>query len=141
MATQLVPFNSAMQLGSGFNSFTQTLCVDNAVVRETDLQISGKEDDARAKSVAQSVIFKTSVINKTTDVTDEMKVQSPSLHTWILTNQYCAMTDQRRVQHQVRSIVRRWNRKLHQHQQDQRQRRQHDGFGQGCQPDHLRSLP
>jgi hypothetical protein len=28
MATQIVPYNTTIQLGTGFNSFTQTLCVN-----------------------------------------------------------------------------------------------------------------
>ncbi|SCO90002.1 uncharacterized protein FRV6_14130 [Fusarium oxysporum] len=75
MATQLVPYNTAMKLGSGFNSFTQTLCVDNAVVREPNNKGSG---DVRQKQseeeVPQSVIYKTSIIEKSTDVTDEMNI-------------------------------------------------------------------
>ncbi|KAK6354951.1 hypothetical protein TWF696_004079 [Orbilia brochopaga] len=72
MATQLVPYNTAMQLGSGFNSFTQTLCINNAVVRETDplLEVQMQEK----KHVAQSVTYKTCIIEKTTDVTDEMNI-------------------------------------------------------------------
>lgn len=74
MATQLVPYNTAMQLGSGFNSFTQTLCINNAVLRETESAagIQGTESDE--KRVAQSVTYKTCVIEKATDVTDEMNV-------------------------------------------------------------------
>lgn len=74
MATQLVPYNTAMQLGSGFNSFTQTLCIDNAVVRDGDAPVQAKAVGGHERHVAQSVVYKTSVIDKTTDVTDEMNV-------------------------------------------------------------------
>ncbi|CAI6340662.1 unnamed protein product [Periconia digitata] len=32
MSIQLVPYNNAMRLGQGFNSYTQTICVDDAVI-------------------------------------------------------------------------------------------------------------
>lgn len=31
MALLLAPYNDSMRLGMGFNSYTQTLCIDNAV--------------------------------------------------------------------------------------------------------------
>jgi hypothetical protein len=74
MATQIVPYNTAMQLGSGFNSFTQTPCVDHAVIRDVDIAVKLEKEGEEPKQVAQSVTYKTCVIEKTTDVTDEMKV-------------------------------------------------------------------
>ncbi|CAG9991062.1 unnamed protein product [Clonostachys byssicola] len=74
MATQIVPYNTAMQLGSGFNSFTQTPCVDHAVIRDVDIAAKLEKEDEEPKQVAQSVTYKTCVIEKTTDVTDEMKI-------------------------------------------------------------------
>ncbi|KAK6497177.1 hypothetical protein TWF506_004652 [Arthrobotrys conoides] len=86
MATQLVPYNTAMQLGSGFNSFTQTLCINNAVVREPEAVtengagVSSTENDKKVgikeevKHISQSVTYKTSIINKTTDVTGIMNI-------------------------------------------------------------------
>jgi hypothetical protein len=75
MATQYVPYNTAMQLGSGFNSFTQTLCIDHAVIRDPDLLLAAKQNDPKDVQVAQAVTYKTSIIEKTTDVTDEMNVR------------------------------------------------------------------
>ncbi|KAK6526632.1 hypothetical protein TWF694_005213 [Orbilia ellipsospora] len=74
MATQLVPYNTAMQLGSGFNSFTQTLCINDAVVREADPTSESRKYEKEPKPVAQSVTYKTCIIEKTTDVTDEMNI-------------------------------------------------------------------
>lgn len=78
MATQLVPYTTAMRLGSGFNSFTQTLCVDNAVVRDIDPVTDAKKAEPGDKEVAQSVTYKMSIIEKTTDITDEMNVRIPT---------------------------------------------------------------
>lgn len=75
MATHLVPYNTAMHLGSGFNSYTQTLCVDHAVVREPEAAGQSNMPEVERKEVAQSVTYKTSIIDKATDVTDEMLVR------------------------------------------------------------------
>lgn len=74
MATQLVPYNTAMQLGAGFNSYTQSLCVDHAVVRDSDPLAEVQEVGSKESETPQAVVYKTSVIEKTTDVTDEMSV-------------------------------------------------------------------
>lgn len=49
MALMLAPYNSAMRLGMGFNSYTQTLCV-NDVVRKPG-NIPATENDLRAKQL------------------------------------------------------------------------------------------
>ena len=76
MATQTVPCNTPMQLGSGFNSFTQTLCIDHAVARDADVVAAANKNEPKDIEVAQSVTYKTSTITKTTDVTDEMSVRA-----------------------------------------------------------------
>lgn len=88
MATQLVPYNTAMQLGSGFNSFTQTLCIDHAVVRDADL-LEAKKAEPKDKDVAQSVTYKTSIIEKTSDVTDVMGVCDLFSVSYFLTDGFC----------------------------------------------------
>jgi hypothetical protein len=44
----LAPYTDAMKLDSGFNSFTQELCLDSAVIREdgskSSARIAGNED-------------------------------------------------------------------------------------------------
>lgn len=78
MATQLVPYTSAMKFESSFNSFTQTLCIDNAVVRDPDPVADVKEALAAGETnVAQSVIYKTSIIEKATDVVKATRVRIP----------------------------------------------------------------
>ena len=49
MALMLAPYNSAMRLGMGFNSYTQALCV-NDVVRKPG-NVPATEDDLRAKQL------------------------------------------------------------------------------------------
>jgi hypothetical protein len=81
MATLLAPYNSAMQLGTGFNSFTQQLCVNNAVIARPDNRSVAKADtqDERSKDIkdiAQDVNYKASVVSKVTDITSSMNVNA-----------------------------------------------------------------
>ncbi|KAK3395070.1 hypothetical protein B0H63DRAFT_362420, partial [Podospora didyma] len=76
MATLLAPYNTAMQLGSGFNSFTQQLCINNAVVRERQPQESAVDVDKPRLPIAQEVVYKTAVIDKVTDVTSAMNINA-----------------------------------------------------------------
>ncbi|CVL12393.1 hypothetical protein FPRO06_04797 [Fusarium proliferatum] len=104
MATLLAPYNQAMQLGTGFNSFTQQLCIDNAVVSPNQLRGQQQEDnelsgdksvkdvarvDVSAKKdagelehqrkkqpIAQDVSYKASIIDKVTDVSSEMNINA-----------------------------------------------------------------
>ena len=97
MATLLAPFNNAMKLGSGqclalvisswdapghghadcsgFNSFTQELCVDHAVVAAADEVKAEALKDLKQAGVAQSVTYKTAIVTKVTDVTDALNVR------------------------------------------------------------------
>ncbi|KAH8173563.1 hypothetical protein LIA77_07818 [Sarocladium implicatum] len=85
MATLLAPYNTAMQLGTGFNSFTQQVCVNHAVTSTKELDLSSPPEDAKAHlkgadqpdpAVAQDVVYKTSIIDKVTDVTNEMNINA-----------------------------------------------------------------
>lgn len=93
MATLLAPYNTAMQLGTGksscpnhgdtmplirritgFNSFTQQICVNDAVISAKDATIQAKKEPVPDQPVAQDVVYKTSLVDKVTDVTNEMNV-------------------------------------------------------------------
>ncbi|KAH6880764.1 hypothetical protein B0T10DRAFT_446462 [Thelonectria olida] len=73
MATLLAPYNTAMQLGSGFNSYTQQLCINDAVVRDNG---DAPAVEQIRKSLAQEVTYKTSIIDKVTDVTSAMNINA-----------------------------------------------------------------
>ncbi|KAK1753658.1 hypothetical protein QBC47DRAFT_430507 [Echria macrotheca] len=75
MATLLAPYNTAMQLGAGFNSYTQQLCINDAVVREPTAAEAAKAEKPRLP-MAQEVTYKTSVIDKVTDVTSAMNINA-----------------------------------------------------------------
>ncbi|GMF69850.1 unnamed protein product [Aspergillus oryzae] len=57
-----------MRLGSGFNSYTHELCLDDAVKKGT----GSPPKLSDGEGVAQSVVFKTSVIDKMSDITDAL---------------------------------------------------------------------
>ena len=50
MALMLAPYNSAMRLGMGFNSFTQSLCINDVVQKADGTRAS--ESDLRAKPLS-----------------------------------------------------------------------------------------
>ncbi|KAH7146774.1 hypothetical protein B0J13DRAFT_621722 [Dactylonectria estremocensis] len=76
MATLLAPFNTAMQLGTGFNSFTQQICVNGAVTSSKDASSQEKKEPVPTQPVAQDVVYKASLVDKVTDVTNEMNINA-----------------------------------------------------------------
>ncbi|KAJ5748584.1 uncharacterized protein N7511_010280 [Penicillium nucicola] len=78
MATILAPYNTAMRLGTGFNSFTQQLCIDNAVVRNDNAE-PALEIELKEKDIPQEVTYKTSIVDKVTDVTSAMNISAAFL--------------------------------------------------------------
>ncbi|KAE8372015.1 hypothetical protein BDV26DRAFT_298261 [Aspergillus bertholletiae] len=72
MAPLLAPYNRSMRLGSGFNFYTQQLCINDAVIRREDNIIATQSSET--EEVAQSVIWKTAMIDKTSDITDALNV-------------------------------------------------------------------
>ncbi|TIC94346.1 hypothetical protein CH35J_009737 [Colletotrichum higginsianum] len=71
MAILLAPYNPSMQLGSGFNSFTQQLCINNAVMRGPTVEANAEKT---FKGQAPEITYKTSVIEKVTDITSAMDI-------------------------------------------------------------------
>lgn len=58
---------------SGFNTFTQQQCIDNAVIQD---RVSPDKDETKASKspVAQEVTYKSSIVDKVTDVSNAMNV-------------------------------------------------------------------
>ncbi|KAF7346624.1 Major facilitator superfamily MFS-1 [Mycena sanguinolenta] len=88
MALLLAPYNDAMRLGMGFNSFTQQLCVNDAV-----RLAGGKQETATEKSlrpqyqpglmtapdgsnvdISQDVTWTAKFVNKMSEVTDSLNI-------------------------------------------------------------------
>ncbi|KAJ5715711.1 uncharacterized protein N7483_012892 [Penicillium malachiteum] len=78
MATILAPYNTAMRLGTGFNSFTQQLCIDHAVVRDENAE-KPLDITLLEKDIPQEVTYKTSIVDKVTDVTSAMNISAAFL--------------------------------------------------------------
>ncbi|MCJ1457650.1 hypothetical protein MMC28_008019 [Mycoblastus sanguinarius] len=62
-----------MKLGSGFNSYTQQLCIDHAVGQD-DAAPKYAYNIVKAEGIAQSVTYKTEVISKMSDITDALDI-------------------------------------------------------------------
>jgi hypothetical protein len=76
MSTLLVPYNNAMRLGHGYNSYTQQLCINDAV-KKAD-KVPATEDDLKSEpasyGVSQVVTYTSKYVTKVSDVTDALNV-------------------------------------------------------------------
>ncbi|KAJ5360780.1 hypothetical protein N7517_009971 [Penicillium concentricum] len=79
MSLQTAPYNDSMRIGSGFNSYTQQLCIDNAVIKgdkspATEDDLKPKLYDANGDGVSQQVTFTSKFVENSSDITDAMNV-------------------------------------------------------------------
>ncbi|KAI5856606.1 hypothetical protein BZA05DRAFT_204837 [Tricharina praecox] len=79
MSTLLAPYQNAMRLGQGFNSYTQQICVDNAVKvtdRKTGNTITDLAETGTVKnrSNSQIVTYNSRHVDKLSDVSDSMNI-------------------------------------------------------------------
>ncbi|KAJ7700955.1 hypothetical protein B0H16DRAFT_1332585 [Mycena metata] len=80
MAYLLAPYNSAMRLGMGFNSFTQQLCIndavktkDNQTATERNLRPQYKKGEMDS-STSQVVTWSAKFVDRISEVTDSMNI-------------------------------------------------------------------
>ncbi|KAJ7879687.1 hypothetical protein B0H13DRAFT_1624259 [Mycena leptocephala] len=81
MAYLLAPYNSAMRLGMGFNSFTQQLCINDAV-KTKDNQTATEKNLARPQykkgemdsSTSQVVTWSAKFVDRISEVTDSLNI-------------------------------------------------------------------
>ncbi|KAG9500534.1 hypothetical protein J7337_009015 [Fusarium musae] len=67
MPLMLVPYNDAMRFGMGYNSYTQTMCIDDAVeVSEGNTVVS--------ENTPQKVTYSVKAIARASDLLDEMNI-------------------------------------------------------------------
>ncbi|KAJ9637674.1 hypothetical protein H2199_007164 [Coniosporium tulheliwenetii] len=66
--SSLAPFKNSMRLGMGFNSYTQKVCVDDAVIVTSTVTSEEKQNGA------QNVTYVSDFIDKFSDITDSMNV-------------------------------------------------------------------
>lgn len=79
MATSYAPYSNAMRLGQGFNSYAQTVCIDNAVLFDTHpSKVSGSASaDADGDGKKQVVTYSAGFVDKLSDVVEATNL-SPS---------------------------------------------------------------
>jgi hypothetical protein len=58
MALLLAPYNNSMRLGMGFNSYTQTLCIDNAV-EIRNKQVVRNDNPSQVSRIASFALLQT----------------------------------------------------------------------------------
>jgi hypothetical protein len=75
MAQLLAPYNNSMRLGQGFNSFTQQICMNDAVVQGEPVTDSPTAVDD-SKGISQIVSYSSRFVDKLSDVTDAMNVSA-----------------------------------------------------------------
>ncbi|EON69945.1 hypothetical protein W97_09210 [Coniosporium apollinis CBS 100218] len=66
--SSLAPFKNSMRLGMGFNSYTQNVCVDDAVIITSTVTIEEKQNGS------QNVTYVSDFIDKFSDITDSMNI-------------------------------------------------------------------
>lgn len=77
MSAILVPYNSAMRLGYGFNSYTQQLCINDAVRKADKTALSDKdlvENQDPALGISQVATYTSKYVSKISDVTDSLNI-------------------------------------------------------------------
>ncbi|KAG2421935.1 hypothetical protein HFD88_005911 [Aspergillus terreus] len=77
MSTTIAPYNDSMRIGSGFNSYTQQLCINDAVIKEnrtaaTEQDLSPKLTDGTR--VSQQVTFTSKFVEHASDITEAMSI-------------------------------------------------------------------
>ncbi|EMD85057.1 hypothetical protein COCC4DRAFT_31650 [Bipolaris maydis ATCC 48331] len=75
MAMLLAPYNNSMRLGQGFNSFTQQICMTDAVTQGEDVP-SPYSEDQQPKGISQIVSYSSRFVDKLSDVIDVMNVSA-----------------------------------------------------------------
>jgi hypothetical protein len=74
MSFLVVPYNNAMMLGQGFNTYTQSLCLDRAVIFKTqDAKVQDKPDTTK---IPQIVTYSSHFVEKLSDVVKALNVSA-----------------------------------------------------------------
>ncbi|KAF2497632.1 hypothetical protein BU16DRAFT_457309 [Lophium mytilinum] len=82
MAQLLAPYHNGMRLGQGFNSYTQQICLDNAVLLNTAENRTKATDESTEVNLTgrppwtkpQIVTYSSRFVDKLSDVTDSMNI-------------------------------------------------------------------
>ncbi|EMT71699.1 hypothetical protein FOC4_g10010214 [Fusarium odoratissimum] len=74
MSLTLAPYNDAMRIGQGFNSYTHEICIDGAVVVDTD---GVHNDSTQVERPSQVVSYSARAVEKLSDIIQTMNVSYP----------------------------------------------------------------
>ncbi|KAB8221107.1 hypothetical protein BDV33DRAFT_190698 [Aspergillus novoparasiticus] len=78
MSARTAPYNDSMRIGSGFNSYTQQLRVNDAVIKENKTALT--DDDLKGKltgntdTISQQVTFTSKFVEHASDVTEALNI-------------------------------------------------------------------
>ena len=68
MAMLRAPYNNAMRLGQGVNSFTQQLCILDTVTKGADNDAQSVDDSRPGLGISQIVSYSSRFVDKVSDV-------------------------------------------------------------------------
>ncbi|PIG89723.1 hypothetical protein AARAC_005045 [Aspergillus arachidicola] len=78
MSARTAPYNDSMRIGSGFNSYTQQLRVNDAVIKENKTALT--DDDLKGKltgntdTISQQVTFTSKFVEHASDITEALNI-------------------------------------------------------------------
>ncbi|MCJ1390224.1 hypothetical protein MMC18_003082 [Xylographa bjoerkii] len=71
MSLLLAPYNDSMRLGMGFNSYTQTMCIDGAVAVKS-------KNEVKTKNPSQVVTYSSKFVERLSDIVSSMNISYSS---------------------------------------------------------------
>ncbi|KAG5661894.1 hypothetical protein KAF25_004133 [Fusarium avenaceum] len=77
MSLTLAPYNDAMRIGQGFNSYTHEICIDGAVVVDTDGAHNENTQVRTIEKPSQVVSYSARAVEKLSDIIQTMNVSYP----------------------------------------------------------------
>ncbi|KAI6777470.1 hypothetical protein HG530_001415 [Fusarium avenaceum] len=77
MSLTLAPYNDAMRIGQGFNSYTHEICIDGAVVVDTDGAHNEITQVRTVEKPSQVVSYSARAVEKLSDVIQTMNISYP----------------------------------------------------------------
>ncbi|BAE55566.1 unnamed protein product [Aspergillus oryzae RIB40] len=78
MSPLTAPYNDSMRIGSGFNSYTQQLRVNDAVIKENKTALTDKDlrgnSTGKADTISQQVTFTSKFVEHASDITEALNI-------------------------------------------------------------------
>ncbi|KAF7627955.1 hypothetical protein AFLA_003323 [Aspergillus flavus NRRL3357] len=78
MSLLTAPYNESMRIGSGFNSYTQQLRVNDAVIKENKTALTDKDlrgnSTGKGNTISQQVTFTSKFVEHASDITEALNI-------------------------------------------------------------------